>query len=42
MFARSFVRIFIEVFNNEIGLKSETLAGTSTFGSRVMCDPFKL
>jgi hypothetical protein len=34
--------ILTEVFNNEIGLKSDTFDGESTFGISVMWDPLIL
>lgn len=36
LFARSLVIIFIEVLRSEIGLKSPTYFGLSTYGIRVM------
>jgi hypothetical protein len=34
--------ISVEVLSKEIRLKSETFEGASTFGRRVICDPFIL
>jgi hypothetical protein len=34
--------ILIEVLSNEMGLKSDTFERASTFGTRVICDPFIL
>jgi hypothetical protein len=42
MLARIFVTNLIEEFNNDIGQKSETFLGLSTFGIKVMYAPLIL
>jgi hypothetical protein len=42
LLANSLVRIFIEVFKREIGMKSETVDGLSILGKSVIWEPFKL
>lgn len=42
LLANNLVMSLIEVLSREIGLKSEILTALSCFGTKVICDPFRL